>query len=60
MNQVPAVRKFACTVLMLMAALMLLCPVGRAGAADAERILSGDSVVTVHVDSTELPGEARS
>jgi hypothetical protein len=40
MNQVPAMRKLACTVLMLMAALMLLCPVGRAGAADAERILS--------------------
>jgi hypothetical protein len=37
---------------MLMAALMLLCPVGRARAADAERILSFDSVVTVHTDST--------
>ena len=52
MNQVPAVRKLACTVLMLMAALMLLSPVGRAGAAEAERILSFDSVVTVHTDST--------
>jgi uncharacterized membrane protein YgcG len=52
MNQVPAVKKLACTVLMLMAALMLLSPVGRAGAAEAERILSFDSVVTVHTDST--------
>jgi uncharacterized membrane protein YgcG len=52
MNQVPAVRKLACTVLMLMAALMLLSPVGRAGAAEAERILSFDSIVTVHTDST--------
>jgi len=60
MNQVPAVRKLACTVFMLMTALMLLSLVGRAGAAEAERILSGDNVVTVHVDSTELPGEARS
>ncbi|HEY5485227.1 MAG TPA: hypothetical protein VIJ80_00805 [Candidatus Cryosericum sp.] len=60
MNQVPAVRKLACTVFMLMTALMLLSLVGRAGAAEAERILSGGNVVTVHVDSTELPGEARS
>ncbi|WP_126869154.1 hypothetical protein [Candidatus Cryosericum odellii] len=60
MNQVPAVKKLACTVFILMAALMLLSLVGRAGAAEAERILSGDSVVTVHVDSTELSGEARS
>jgi hypothetical protein len=52
MNQVPAVRKATCTVLMLMAALMLLSPVGRAGAAEAERILSFDRVVTVHTDST--------
>jgi len=46
------VKKLACTVLVLMAALMLLSPVGRAGAAEAERILSFDSVVTVHADST--------
>src|SRR5450756_1595790 len=52
MNRVPAVRKLACTVLMLMAALMFLSPVGRAGAAEAERIVSFDSVVTVHTDST--------
>ena len=52
MNQVPAMRKLACTVLMLMVALMLLSPVDRAGAAEAERILSFDSVVTVHTDST--------
>src|SRR5450756_1032886 len=52
MNRVPAVRKLACTVLMLMAALMFLSPVGRAGAAEAERILSFDSIVTVHTDST--------
>lgn len=57
MNQVPAVRKLACTVLMLMAALMLLSPVGRAGAAEAERILSFDSVVTVHTDSTMIVQE---
>ena len=57
MNQVPAVRKLACTVLMLMAALMLLFPVGRAGAAEAERILSFDSVVTVHTDSTMIVQE---
>jgi uncharacterized membrane protein YgcG len=52
MSQAPAVKKLACTVLVLMAALMLLSPVGRAGAAEAERILSFDSVVTVHADST--------
>jgi uncharacterized membrane protein YgcG len=52
MNQVLAVRKLACTVLMLMAALILLSPVDRAGAAETERILSFDSVVTVHTDST--------
>jgi len=57
MNQVPAVRKLACTVLMLMAALMLLSPVGRAGAAEAERIVSFDSVVTVHTDSTMIVQE---
>ena len=50
MNQVPAMRKLACTVLILMAALMILSPVGRAGAAEAERILSFDSVVTVYTD----------
>src|SRR5450756_213689 len=43
--------------LMLMAALMLLSPVGRAGAAEAERILSFDSVVTVHTDSTMIVQE---
>jgi uncharacterized membrane protein YgcG len=52
MKQVPAMKRLACTVLMLMAALLLLSPVGRAGAAEAERILSFDSVVTVHADST--------
>jgi hypothetical protein len=52
MNQVPAVKKLACTVLMLMAALMLLFPVGRAGVAHAERILSFDSVATVRANST--------
>jgi uncharacterized membrane protein YgcG len=45
-------KKLACTVLMLMAALMLLSLGGRAGAAEAERILSFDSIVTVHADST--------
>jgi hypothetical protein len=39
MNQAPAVRKLACTVLMLMAVLMLLSPVGGARAAGAEHIL---------------------
>src|SRR5450756_2287034 len=57
MNQVLAVRKLACTVLMLMAALMLLSPVDRTGAAEAERILSFDSVVTVHIDSTMIVQE---
>jgi uncharacterized membrane protein YgcG len=50
-------KKLACTVLMLMAALMLLSPVGRAGAAEAERIVSFDSVVTVHADSTMMVQE---
>jgi uncharacterized membrane protein YgcG len=45
-------KKLACTALLLMAALMLLSPVDRAGAAEAERILSFDSVVTVHADTT--------
>lgn len=45
-------KKLACTALMLMAALMLLSPVGKARAAEAEHILSFDSVVTVHADST--------
>ncbi|MCX6097506.1 MAG: DUF2207 domain-containing protein, partial [Caldiserica bacterium] len=52
MSQAPVVKKLACTVLMLMAALVFLSPVDRAGAAEAERILSFDSVVTVHADST--------
>ncbi|MCX6083898.1 MAG: DUF2207 domain-containing protein [Caldiserica bacterium] len=52
MSQAPAMKKLACTVLMLMAALLLLSPVDRAGAAEAERILSFDSIVTVHTDST--------
>ena len=52
MRQAPAMKKLACTALLLMAALMLLSPVDRAGAADGERILSFDSVVTVHADTT--------
>lgn len=52
MSQAPAMKKLACTVLMLMAALMLLSPVDRAGAAQAERILSFDSIVNVQADST--------
>jgi uncharacterized membrane protein YgcG len=45
-------KKLACTALLLMAALMLLSPVDRAGAADGEHILSFDSIVTVHADTT--------
>ncbi|MFZ2414038.1 MAG: DUF2207 domain-containing protein, partial [Candidatus Cryosericum sp.] len=52
MRQAPAVKKLACTVLMLVAALLLLSPVDRAEAVEAERILSFDSVVTVHTNST--------
>jgi len=52
MRQAPAMKKLACTALMLMAALMLLSPVGKARTAEAEHILSFDSVVTVHADST--------
>lgn len=52
MSQAPAMKKLACTILMLMAALLVLSPVDRTGAAEAERILSFDSVVTVHADST--------
>ena len=52
MSQAPALKKLACTVLMLMAALVFLSPVDRARAAEAERILSFDSVVNVHTDST--------
>jgi hypothetical protein len=50
-------KKLACTVLMLMAALMLLSPVDWAGAAEAERIVSFDSVVPVHADSTMMVQE---
>jgi len=52
MSQAPAMKKLACLVLILMAALTFLSPAGRAGAAEAERILSFDSVVTIHADST--------
>jgi len=45
------VKKLACTVLMLMAALVL-SPVDGVGAAEAERIVSFDSVVTIQADST--------
>ena len=45
-------KKLACTALVLMVVLLLLSPADRAGAANAERILSFDSVVTVHADST--------
>ncbi|HWQ21154.1 MAG TPA: DUF2207 domain-containing protein, partial [Clostridia bacterium] len=51
MSQASAVKKLACTVLMLMAAFML-SPVDGVGAAEAERIVSFDSVVTVQADST--------
>lgn len=52
MKRVQAMKKLASTVLMLIAALTLLSPAGRTRAADVERILSFDSVVTVHTDST--------
>lgn len=52
MPRVPAMKKFACTALVLMAVLLFLSPVDRAGGAETERILSFDSVVTVHADST--------
>jgi hypothetical protein len=45
-------RKLACIVFVIVAALALLVPTGSARAADAERILSFDSVVTIHSDST--------
>ncbi len=46
MRQAPAVKKIACIVLILVTALLLLSPVDRAEAVEAERILSFDSVVT--------------
>ena len=52
MRQAPAVKKLACIVLMIVTALLLLSPVDRAEAVEAERILSFDSVVTVQTDST--------
>jgi uncharacterized membrane protein YgcG len=52
MRQAPAMKKLACTALLLVAALMFLSPVDSAGAADGERILSFDSIVTVHADTT--------
>jgi len=52
MLRVPAMKKLACTALVLMVALLLLSPADRAGAAEAERILSFDAIVTVHDDST--------
>ncbi|MHB8071685.1 MAG: DUF2207 domain-containing protein [Candidatus Cryosericum sp.] len=45
-------RKLACIVLVIVAALAFLVPTGKAGAADDERILSLDSLVTIHADST--------
>ena len=52
MSQAPAVKKLACTILVLMAALVLLSPVDRARAVEAERILSFDSVVSIQANST--------
>lgn len=52
MRQAPAVKKIACIVLIIVTALLLLSPVDRAEAVEAERILSFDSVVTIQTDST--------
>jgi uncharacterized membrane protein YgcG len=45
-------KKLACIALVVAVICALLVPTGSAGAADDERILSFDSIVTVHTDST--------